>query len=159
MQLFLMLLSGLCWSIVYIELIRHGFKDKTYGMPIFALALNFAWESIYAIQGLAQQITDPQSWVNLIWACLDIGIIVTYFKFGKKDFPTSLQKHFIPASLLIFVTSYALQLMFLFEFGTHWGSIYSAFIQNAAMSILFVYMLASRNSSRGQSKLMAYSNG
>lgn len=156
MQLFLMLLSGVCWSIVYIELIRKGFKDKTYGMPVFALGLNFAWESIYAVQGLSQQIADPQSWVNLIWACLDIGIIYTFFKFGKKNFPPLIQKHFIASGVLIFITSYALQFMFLFEFGSHWGSIYSAFIQNAVMSILFVTMLCYRNSSRGQTKLMAY---
>jgi hypothetical protein len=46
MELFLILLSGLCWSIVYIQVIRKGFKDKTYGMPLFALSLNVAWESI-----------------------------------------------------------------------------------------------------------------
>mgnify|MGYP000984424995 CR=1 FL=1 len=42
MSLFLVLLSGVCWSIVYIELIRKGFQDKTYAMPLFALGLNFA---------------------------------------------------------------------------------------------------------------------
>ncbi|HLQ40680.1 MAG TPA: hypothetical protein VK118_06930 [Tetragenococcus sp.] len=52
MQLFLMLLSGVCWSIVYVELIRKGFKDKTYDMPVFVLGLNFAWETVYAVQGL-----------------------------------------------------------------------------------------------------------
>ena len=52
MNLFLVLLSGVCWSIVYIELIRNGFKDKTYAMPLFALGLNFAWEVIYSVDSL-----------------------------------------------------------------------------------------------------------
>jgi hypothetical protein len=41
----LTLISGLAWTIVYIESIRVGFRDKAYAMPIAALALNFAWES------------------------------------------------------------------------------------------------------------------
>jgi len=43
MVLFLLLLSGMCWAIVYIELICLGFKEKTYGMPFIALAFNFTW--------------------------------------------------------------------------------------------------------------------
>jgi hypothetical protein len=35
-------ISGLAWTVVYLFLIRAGFKDKTYGMPLFALALNIA---------------------------------------------------------------------------------------------------------------------
>ncbi|WP_258088906.1 transmembrane-type terpene cyclase [Weissella fangxianensis] len=157
MTLFLQLLSGICWSIVYIELIRKGIKDRTYGMPVFALGLNFAWETIYAFSGLTTSITDPQSWVNLIWALLDVGIIVTFFRYGKRDFPNLFQNYFYLGSIAIFIVCFIFQFAFLFEFGNHWGSIYSAFAQNAAMSILFVSMLLSRNSSRGQSQLMAYS--
>ena len=36
----LVLISGISWTVVYIEMIRRGFMDKTYGMPLFALALN-----------------------------------------------------------------------------------------------------------------------
>ncbi|HLQ40679.1 MAG TPA: hypothetical protein VK118_06925 [Tetragenococcus sp.] len=61
-----------------------------------------------------------------------------------------IQKHFIAAGLLIFITSYALQLMFLVKFDSHWDSIYPAFIQNAAMPILFVTILYYHKSSRGQ---------
>jgi hypothetical protein len=30
---FLTLFSGLCWTIVYLDIINRGFRDKTYGMP------------------------------------------------------------------------------------------------------------------------------
>ena len=36
-------ISGICWTIVYIELIRNGFRDKACGMPLFALGLNIVW--------------------------------------------------------------------------------------------------------------------
>lgn len=42
MEMFLTLLSGVGWSFVYIECICLGIKQKTYAMPFFALALNFA---------------------------------------------------------------------------------------------------------------------
>lgn len=48
----LIVTSGICWSIVYIECIRIGFKEKTYCMPLFALGLNIAWEGIYAFTAL-----------------------------------------------------------------------------------------------------------
>jgi len=44
----LTLISGIGWSVVYLGLINRGFKDKTYGMPLFALAFNIAWEFMYA---------------------------------------------------------------------------------------------------------------
>lgn len=37
MEIFLTLVSGIAWTIVYIELIRKGFKDKTCAMPLYAL--------------------------------------------------------------------------------------------------------------------------
>lgn len=36
MTLFLTLVSGIAWTIVYIECIRLGFKEKAYSMPLFA---------------------------------------------------------------------------------------------------------------------------
>ena len=43
--------SGICWTVVYVEGIRVGFKDKSYAIPFYALALNFAWELQHTIFG------------------------------------------------------------------------------------------------------------
>ena len=105
MEMFLTLLSGICWSIVYIELIRQGFKDKTYAMPLFALGLNFAWEVIYFSNGfLFGAMGEVQTWVNLVWAVLDIVIIYTFFKYGREYFPKKAKKYFVPFSILVFAT-------------------------------------------------------
>ena len=50
-KLILTVISGLCWTIVYIEGIRIGFRDKSYAIPFYALALNFAWEALYTFFG------------------------------------------------------------------------------------------------------------
>ena len=52
MTLFLTLLSGVAWTVVYVDAIRVGFRDRTYAIPVAALALNIAWESIYAVRSL-----------------------------------------------------------------------------------------------------------
>ena len=58
--------------------------------------------------------------------------------------------------IIALITSIAFQMGFYLEFGAHWGGIYSAFTQNAIMSILFVGMVIFRNSTRGLSKLSVY---
>ena len=42
MVMFLTVLSGVCWTVVYLDLIRLGLRDKTCGMPLFARGLNIA---------------------------------------------------------------------------------------------------------------------
>jgi len=156
MELFLTLLSGVCWSIVYIELIRKGFKDKTYGMPLFALGLNFAWELIYSVDELVLGAASIQGWVNLVWAVLDAVIVYTYFKYGRKYFPEKGKNHFIPFSILAFASCFVMQFAFYFHFkGGVLAGEYSAFAQNAAMSILFLTMLFNRGNTQGQTVLMA----
>lgn len=159
MTLFLTLLSGVAWTIVYIELIRNGFKYKTYAIPLFALGLNIAWEIIYSVNDLiiSGNSSGIQGSVNLVWACFDIIIVYTYFKYGKKYFPERAIRYFVPFSILVFATCFAIQFAFYFSFEAIPAAQYSAFLQNAAMSILFLTMLFNRTSTAGQSVLMAFS--
>ena len=136
MEMFLLLLSGIAWSIVYIGCIRQGFRDKTYAMPLFALGLNIAWETIYTIHDLFFDIS-VQAFVNLAWMCLDAVMVYTYFKFGKKEFPENAQKYFVPFSILSFATCAVIQLAFFLSFDPLPAAQYSAFAQNAAMSFSF----------------------
>ena len=70
-------ISGLAWTSVYIDSIRIGFRQKTYAMPMAALALNFAWESTYAVQSLTTAVS-LQGLVNLVWALADLVIVVDW---------------------------------------------------------------------------------
>ncbi len=95
MVTFLTALSGISWSIVYIELIRKGFKDKVCGMPLFALGLNIAWELIYSIDTGLSGHFNVQEIANISWFILDAVILFIYFKFEKKYFPSKAQKYFM----------------------------------------------------------------
>lgn len=149
-MLFLLLLSGICWTIVYIQLIITGFKEKTYGMPFIALALNFAWEAIHSFLGLKYNIFSLETWIILIWFLLDIIIVYTYFRYGKQYFPKYTSKeYFMPWTILIFFMSFVIQYYFVIQFG-NLGIIYSGFLQNLVMSILFINMLVTRSNLKGQ---------
>jgi hypothetical protein len=151
----LSLISGACWTIVYVEIIRLGFKEKTYGMPLFALALNISWECVHAYLYLSTNPGSIQGWINLLWFLFDIVIVITYIKYGKSDFSRFCDpKYFIPWSLLALVMSFSVQVAFVAEFG-EMGAGYSAFLQNLLMSVLFIAMLCVRKGGKGQSLLIA----
>ena len=149
----LTLVSGISWSIVYLSLINRGFKDKTYGMPLFALAFNIAWEFMYAF--LVNFGFSLQKVVNIVWCLLDVVIVYTYFKYGRKDFPKDRQRYFIPWSLAAFLVGFAVIYFAHYEFPDFWGARYTAFAQNLMMSVLFISMLVRRNNVDGQSMYVA----
>lgn len=153
----LIIISGICWSAVYVDSIRLGFKQKTYCMPLFALGLNIAWEGIYAYTDLfIRGDIGAQAIANTAWFLLDIFIVITWFKYGKEEMQGELgKKLFVPWTIAVLASCFVLQILFMVEFGDVEGEKYSAFLQNIAMSIAYLYMLNSRKSSKGQSMLIA----
>lgn len=153
----LIIISGLCWSAVYVDSIRTGFKQKTYCMPLFALGLNIAWEGIYSYTDLfVRHSYGAQAFANAAWFLLDIVIVYTYLKFGKEECKSSSEKKwFVPWTLLALVGCFVLQILFMIEFGDVEGEKYSAFLQNIIMSVAYLYMLKERKSSKGQTMLIA----
>ena len=96
-------ISGICWSAVYADSIRTGFKQKTYCMPLFALGLNIAWEGIYAYTDLfIRGDIGAQAIANTVWFLLDIFILVTWFKYGREEMDSELgRKWFVPWSVVV----------------------------------------------------------
>jgi hypothetical protein len=161
-KLILTVVSGVCWTIVYIEGIRLGFRDKSYAIPFYALALNFAWESLYTFFGFRMNGVTVQNIFNAVWFLFDVGILYTYFKFGRKYFQrpwkepsTFADGTFVAWSLLVLVSAFAIEYAFIREFGVAKGAGYSAFIQNLLMSVLFIAMLVQRGNREGQSLSIA----
>ncbi|KOV17326.1 hypothetical protein ADK90_24780 [Streptomyces sp. XY413] len=147
----LTLVSGIAWTVVYVEAIRVGLRDRTYAMPVAALALNFAWEATYAVLEFREGLS-PQGVVDAVWATADVVIIWTYLRFGRSGLPCFVTRPlFAGWSALLFTTGFAVQWLFLAHFGMHDATRYSAFLQNLLMSGLFVAMYAARQGPQGQS--------
>ncbi len=151
MVLFLTLLSGVAWTIVYVVSIRIGFTQKTYAIPLAALALNIAWESIYTVNGL---ITDRsvQTYINLAWCLADVVIVYTFFRYGRRELPRFVNRGmFIGWGVAVIAAAYVVHLLFIMEFDWSAAARYTAFLQNALMSGLFIAMFVARRGPRGQS--------
>lgn len=148
----LTLISGISWTVVYLLLIVRSYRDKTYGMPYWALAFNFSWELIFSFVLVSE---DPelkvQLLINRIWLIFDFFILIAYFIYGRKQWPSHLPRPlFYPYSVIVLLTSYLFVYLLSVELD-HSRGMYAAFIQNLMMSWLFILMLIRRNTLEGQS--------
>lgn len=156
MALALTLVSGVAWTVVYVVAIRIGFQQRTYAIPAVALALNIAWESIYATRGLVTGDLSVQTFVNAAWALADVVIVYTFLRYGRRELPDFVSRPmFATWAVLIFATAYVIQWLFIVEFGWGEASKYAAFLQNLLMSGLFIAMFVARQGTRGQSSVIA----
>lgn len=165
------LISGIAWTITYAGVVTRTWRDKTPGMPIAALCLNFAWETTYSF------IYPPQSSmmetiINVVWMCLDIMIVIGTFRFGPADYTrrTGVSKSaFYVTFILGLAASFGIMLLAPAFFGGlpafHHDSFevakFIALLQNCGMSMLFVSQFYSRkrdgNPINGQSFTIAWS--
>jgi hypothetical protein len=144
--------SGIFWSLTYVLIIRRGFKDGTFGMPLAALCANISWEFIFSF---VHPHTPPQLYVDITWFVLDILIACQLLRYGPDGFQALLPKGgFYVLFVLSLALSFALVLGISIEFN-NWIGTYTAFGQNLMMSILFVLMLRTRNTLDGQSIYIA----
>ena len=56
-KLSLTVISGVCWTMVYVEGIRLGFREKSYAIPFYALAFNIAWELLHSVYGFREGVS------------------------------------------------------------------------------------------------------
>jgi hypothetical protein len=161
LELLLAAITGIAWTIVYIDAIRVGFQQKTFAMPLATLALNFAWELTYSAVDLRTAVNDPTAnnvaWalVEIVWAIFDIAIVYTFFRFGRSEFPSVPRSALVGGAVLAFLVSVALQVLFIAEFGAAVGVRYSAFLQTVVMSATFIAMYFARGGLRGQTLTIA----
>jgi len=147
----IMMIGGLFWSMTYILIIRRGFKDKTFGMPMAALCANISWEMIFAF---FTPHDPPQLYVNYIWFSLDAVIVMQFLKYGRKEFTNVSKWQFFSVFGLGVVIAIPMILAVNYQLEDNVGA-YAAFGQNLMMSVLFVTMLINRKGIDGQSLYIA----
>jgi len=143
--------GGIFWILAYIFIISKGFKDKTYGMPLIALCANISWEFIFSF---VFPHTPPQLFINYLWFGLDTIIVVQFLQYGKNEFSEWSSSKLHKLFVVLLASEFSIILVgsiAIFDF----RGIYSAFVQNLVMSILFIIMFSKRNSLRGQSIYIA----
>ncbi|MBX6762877.1 MAG: hypothetical protein K6T51_07285 [Rubrobacteraceae bacterium] len=142
-----MLLSGALWTLAYLLILRQGYLDRTYGMPLAALGANISWEFVFSFVYPPHSIQHP---VNIVWFCLDLLIVLQTLGFGPREFPDLSRPLFYATFALMVAIALPTIILMSRTFGDYDGA-YSAFGQNLMMSALFIAMLYNRRSLRGQS--------
>jgi hypothetical protein len=150
LNLALTVTCGACWTLAYIFIIIRSFRDKTYGMPFWALSFNICWEFIFSTL-LSDHGQPTQLLFNRIWVILDVFILFAYFKYGIREWPKKLSViFFYPYSIMVLVISFGFIYFLSRELHDTSGR-YIAYIQNLMMSMLFINMLNNRQGLAGQS--------
>jgi hypothetical protein len=142
---------GLFWSLTYVLIIRQGFRDRTYGMPLVALCANLSWEFIFAVvrppSGLSRVIV-------VVWLGFDLVIGYTAVRFGRQEFAYLSRSIFFAGCVGTLALSYLGVDLFSRQFDAGRGNMV-AFASNLMMSTLFIGMLIGRRGPRGQSPAIA----
>ncbi len=141
---------GSFWMMAYALIIRRGYLDRSYGMPLVALCVNISWEFIFTFLIPHEY---PQREINAGWLFLDVFILWQLLRNWRSDFPTLDRVVFYPFTVSALVASFGLIYTMALEFD-HCGA-YTGFGQNLLMSILFMITLFQRNSLLGQSLYIA----
>ena len=144
--------TGIFWSLAYFIIIWRGFKDRTYGMPMVALASNISWEFIFSF---VYPHDPPQLYINIPWFFLDLVIVSQFLYFGPRVFAPPIRKSLLYVFFALSVWVSVLLISWLTVQFNNWTGSYAAFSSNLMMSILFVVMLRTRNDLSGQSIYVA----
>ncbi|WP_443612887.1 transmembrane-type terpene cyclase [Actinomadura rupiterrae] len=147
--------SGLAWTATYLLIIWTSRREKTYGMPIAALAANLGWEFIFSFvrPGDGMQLV-----VNYVWFGFDVAILALTVAYGPREFRFLPRWGFLAMLASVLVMGYLGVDLVSRQFD-HGLATFAAFGQNLMMSGLFLSMLIARGSTRGQSVWIALTKG
>ncbi|MFT2019432.1 hypothetical protein ACMA1D_26835 [Streptomyces sp. 796.1] len=156
-RMLLAAVCGLCWTITYVLAVRSGLRDKTYCIPLVALAMNICWEFQFVffrsadhMSGSNSDVGGAEVVIGVIWLIVDCGLLYTVFRFGPGEFPFLPPRLFYAGFVVVLGLAYAGIEVLSREFDDG-DVVLTSFGMNVAMSGLFLAMLAARGSSRGQS--------
>lgn len=124
MQINLDVMQASFWSLAYVFFIIYSLKNKTHGISLISIVLNFSWETNAL---LADIINNVNNWIHIFWFSLDLIIIILALYYLRDKSKTILT---LLSFICITVTLY-------FVFKIDYGMLVSCFIIDLIMAIDF----------------------
>ncbi len=148
-------ISGIGWASAYLLILRRGFLEKTYGMPLAALGVNLCWEFVFAAW-IHPPLSDEWAWlwtgINWVWLALDVAILAQVLRYGAREsWPSGRFFYAAVAAALGLGMAGVLAVTYQFK---DWEGQWTSFGSNLMMSLLFINLLY-RRGIRGQSVYIA----
>jgi hypothetical protein len=145
------------WVIVYGILIYNGFRYRFIEMPAIALAGNFAWEFTWSFLN-STNMGLLATYTYRAWFFVDVGILLMLLRWGhKQGWSPFFFKYFKPT---VFVAILMWGAMFysytLAGYTDHYIGAISAYLDNVAVSALYIFMLQRIRDVRAMSPWVAW---
>lgn len=157
----LLLVAGdVFWVVTYALAARIGFRERTYALPMLAVALNFSWELLYGVLHPAE--ATAARLLHGTWFLLDIAILFQLLRYGRENQQYPLVARHYPA-----VAAGTLALAFLgqlffrsqmtrMDLLADSQGVAAAYVTNLVMSVLFIFFLPARPTGKGISLTVAW---
>jgi hypothetical protein len=143
---------GVLWCVAYVLIIRRGFLDRSYGMPLPALCANLAYEFVFAF---VLPLKPPTNYVCAAWCLIDAVIAYQYLRFGRKELAEEERALLIPTFLLGMATAAIMMITITKDLGLALGNSYAGWGCQLLLSIALIHMLLRRPDLAGQSIYIA----
>lgn len=144
----LTVLGDLCWAIAYILIIRQCFRQRTYGLPLVAIVMNFTWELQYSLVQPPRCDNGSLDVVKvamiLAWAVLDAFIVWQLFRYGRAEQTFAEIQRYYPLVLVGALLLAAAGNFAFAEFYPDAAAPLSGLMINFVMSLLFIFLLFAR---------------
>jgi hypothetical protein len=144
-------LGCMFWVAAYVAILVQCFRDRTYGLPLVAICLNFGWEILASFV-----FPNPVALWHLFdraWLAIDVLLVYQLLRWGRAEQQIpELGRFFYGVVALTFALGVWGQYAFVDSYRDRLGLV-AAFGVNLIMSVLFVFFyFARRASGRGLSR-------
>ena len=117
-------LQATFWSLTYVVLIIYALKYKMHAIPLVAICLNFAWETLALIGSIMRGQFSSALLIHIAWFTLDMVMVLLYLFYETKIHENKVEKRcFLGAYLLsticlagMFLYGYMLESCFAIDF-------------------------------------------
>lgn len=136
------------WGMAYYFVATQNRREKTYGIPLVNICLNFSWEFLFAWQIIAP-LPVLIDYGDKLWFFVDCILVYQLYKYGKRNQTNPwVKKHFYVVTTLTLLTCGIGMYLFCLYFNDVLGVAVS-FMINLLMSVLFINLLFSRPDLKG----------
>ena len=128
------ILQAIFWSVTYCLLIAYSLKNKNHALPLTAICLNFAWETVSLMKSILYNTDIIVFSIHIAWFSLDMIMVLLFLLFEDKQANPLFAKLLFLSAYLISVAS----LFLLFDIGYMLLSCFSIDLIMACAFILFL---------------------
>ena len=128
------ILQAIFWSATYCLLIAYSLKNKNHSIPLTAVCLNFAWETVALATSILNHVAFVVLAIHIAWFSLDLIMVFLFLFFEDKHSNTLSAK-------LLFLSSYLICIVALILLFDNSYMLLSSFVIDLIMAVAFVCFL------------------